>query len=102
MKIFKKKPIIKNGRTLKAAALKYEPEHDYAPQVMATGKGRVADKIVETAREAGVPVYRDAALAETLNRLQIGDMIPRELYEAVAEVLAYIVRIDGAGDQRNG
>jgi len=81
-------------KTRKAAALRYDPERDYAPQVMAAGEGYVADKIIETARGAGVPLYRDEALAETLNRLRVGDAIPRELYEVVAEVLAFVVGLD--------
>ena len=87
-----KKPM----NTASAASLKYDPERDYAPTVTAAGKGYVAEKIVEAARGAGVPVYRDKALAETLSGLRVGAMIPRELYEIVAEVLAYIINIDQA------
>ena len=85
-----------------AATLKYNPEFDYAPQVTAAGRGYVAEKIIETAREAGVPIYRDEALAETLNRISVGDMIPRELYEVVAEVLAFVMNIDRESDNSNG
>ena len=74
--------------------MKYDPGRDYAPQVTAAGTGYAADRIIEAARGAGVPVYRDEALAETLNRLQIGEMIPRELYEVVAEVLAFVIGVD--------
>lgn len=91
MKPFNKK----RKKITEAASLKYDPERDYAPQVTAAGKGFVAEKIIDAARSAGVPVYRDEALAETLTRLQIGEMIPRELYEVVAEVLAFVVGIDG-------
>ena len=87
----------KNDKIPQAASLKYDHGKDYAPQVTAAGKGFVAEKIVETARGAGVPVYRDEALAETLNRLQVGEMIPRELFEVVAEVLAYIYRLKASG-----
>jgi len=84
-----------------AASLKYDPERDYAPQVTAAGKGHIAEKIIEAARGAGVPVYRDEALAETLTRLKVGDMIPRELYEVVAEVLAFVIGVD-RGQGRGG
>ena len=84
----------KHKKTPEAATLRYNPEQDYAPQVTAAGKGYIAEKIIETARAAGVPVYRDEALAETLNRLQVGDMIPRELFEVVAEVLAFVMGLD--------
>ena len=84
----------KRKKLREAASLKYDPERDYAPQVTAAGKGYVADRIIEAAKDAGVPVYRDEALAETLARLQVGDMIPRELYEVVAEVLAFFIGVD--------
>ena len=89
-----KQPVKKDKKITEAASLKYDPERDYAPQVTAAGKGYVAEKIIGTAREAGVPVYKDEALAGTLTRLQVGDMIPRELYEVVAEVLAFVIGID--------
>ena len=60
----------------------------------AAGSGYVAEKIVDAAKGAGVPVYKDEALAATLARLRVGDMIPAEVYGAVAEVLAYIIRAD--------
>ena len=85
---------IKKPKIKEAASLKYDPKSDYAPQVTAAGKGFVAEKIIDTAKAAGVPVYRDEALAETLNRLQVGETIPRELYEVVAEVLVFIINID--------
>ena len=66
-----------------AVALAYEPG-DTAPKILATGKGEVADRIVEKAKESNVPLYKDNKLADTLSRLQIGDAIPPELYEVVA------------------
>ena len=88
------RPENKKKKHAEAAALKYDPARDYAPQVTAAGRGYVADRIIETARDAGVPVYRDETLAQTLTRLQVGDMIPRELFEVVAEVLAFVIGID--------
>ncbi|MCL2057485.1 MAG: EscU/YscU/HrcU family type III secretion system export apparatus switch protein [Oscillospiraceae bacterium] len=87
----------KAKKNREAASLRYDPERDYAPQVTAAGRGYVAETIIKTAREAGVPVYRDEALAETLNRLSVGDMIPRELFEVVAEVLAFVIGVDQRG-----
>ena len=72
-----------------AIALEYDPE-DMAPKVIASGKGALADKIIEKAKEAKVPVHKDDKLADTLSRLEIGDMIPPELYEAVAEILVFV------------
>ena len=63
---------------------------DEAPKVLATGKGLVAEKIIEEAKKSDVPVHKDSKLAGTLSKLEIGDMIPPELYEAVAEVLVFV------------
>ena len=78
----------------RAAALKYDPREDPAPTVKALGKGLVAQRIVDAARAAGVPVYEDGQLAEALGRLRIGDQIPQELFDVVAEMLAYIAAVD--------
>ncbi len=72
-----------------AIALAYRPDEE-APKVIATGKGVLADKIIEKAKESNVPIHRDDKLAATLSKLEIGDMIPPELYEAVAEVLVFV------------
>ncbi len=61
-----------------------------APRVVATGSGLVADNIVATARVHGVPLDEDAALAGALARVELGREIPRELYVAVAQVLAFV------------
>lgn len=82
------------GKALRAAALAYRPEKDAAPRVTASGRGAVAEKIVETARNAGVPVREDPGLAEVLSHLDPGDEIPPETYRAVAEVLAFLYRLD--------
>lgn len=76
-----------------AVALAYEPG-DLAPKILATGKGVLADKIIEKAKESDVPLYKDNKLAKTLSRLQIGDMIPPELYEVVAEILVFVDDMD--------
>ena len=76
-----------------AAALAYTPG-ERAPKILATGKGRVAEKIIETAKENKVPTYQDNKLADTLSKLQIGDMIPPELYEVVAEILVFVDDMD--------
>lgn len=77
-----------------AVALKYDGEAGEAPQVVASGKGIIAEKIIARAVEAKVPVHTDAALAQTLSHLQVGQEIPPELYQAVAEVLAFILFVD--------
>ena len=72
-----------------AIALEYNPD-EAAPKVIATGKGLVAEKIIEKAKEENIPVNADSKLAGTLSKLEIGDMIPPELYEAVAEILVFV------------
>lgn len=76
-----------------AVALEYDP-NDAAPKVIATGKGIIAEKIIEKAKESDVPVHRDDKLADTLSRLEIGEMIPPELYEVVAEILLFVDNMD--------
>ena len=76
-----------------AIALEYDPS-DEAPRVVASGKGILADKIIEKARESSVPIHRDDKLADTLSRLDIGEMIPPELYEVVAEILVFVNDMD--------
>ena len=73
-----------------AIALEYNPNESEAPKVVATGKGLIADKIIEQAKEADIPVHKDSKLAGTLSKLEIGEMIPPELYEAVAEILVFV------------
>ena len=76
-----------------AVAIEYVPG-EAAPKILATGKGQVAEKIIEKAKESNVPLYKDNKLADTLSRLQIGDMIPPELYEVVAEILVFVDDMD--------
>ena len=78
---------------LTAVALEYNPEED-APKVVASGKGVVAQRILEKGKEAKVPVHQDDKLANTLSRLEIGEMIPPELYEVVAEILVFVDAMD--------
>jgi flagellar biosynthesis protein len=85
--MMKKKP--------KAVALKYEKEKDAAPRIVAKGRGFVAQKIIETARAHGVPLYEDKNLVQVLEALDLETEIPTELYRAVAEVLAFIYRLNG-------
>ena len=77
-----------------AVALSYE-EGDQAPKILATGKGYVAEKIIEAAKEENVPIHKDEKLAATLSKLEIGDYIPKELYGVVAEILVFVDRVEG-------
>lgn len=84
-----------------AVAVAYEPG-DRAPKILATGKGSVADKIIEKAKESNVPLYKDNKLADTLSKLKIGDAIPPELYEVVAEILVFVDDMDRLKAKMNG
>ena len=77
-----------------AVALGYDPNEDGAPKVIASGRGALAEKIIEQAKENKVPVHQDDKLADTLSRLEIGEMIPPELYEVVAEILVFVDAMD--------
>ncbi len=76
----------------RASALRYEGSG--APKVTATGRGLVADRIVEVARENGIPVREDPALAEALASLELDTEIPQDLYTAVAEAIAWAYTLD--------
>jgi flagellar biosynthesis protein len=76
----------------RAAALRYEG--GAAPKVVASGQGLVAERILEVAREAGVPIRSDAALTEALGSLEIGAEVPEDMWHAVAEALAWAYRLD--------
>ena len=79
----------------KAVAIIYnEKETGAAPRVVAGGKGFLAEKIIETAQEAGIHIHEDPNLVELLAKVPIGDEIPVELYQTVAEVLAFVYQVN--------
>lgn len=90
--------IDENMKRKKAVAIQYAPGDD-APTVIAKGKGILADKIVEKADEAALPIYKDAKLAEELTKIDIGAYIPAELYAVVAEVLLFVTDLDKMHDK---
>lgn len=77
-----------------AVALSYEATKNDVPKVIAKGKGIVADNILEKAKENNIPIQEDPTLIELLSKLNINDSIPEELYQAVAEVFAFVYRTD--------
>ena len=76
-----------------AVAIQYEVGEE-APKIIASGKGHVAERILEVANKEHIPIHQDAPLAGTLSKLEIGDYIPKELYEVVAEILVYVDNMD--------
>jgi len=83
----------KSKNQKEAVALGYNPIKDDAPIVLASGKEKIAEKIIEIARKNNIPIKDDPVLAAALMQIEINDKIPPELYRVVAEVLAYIYRI---------
>ncbi len=84
-----------NGKARKkAVALKYDAGKDNAPKISAKGSGAVAEKIIELARERGIPLKEDPDLAQMLMQLDWYEEIPSALYQVVAEVLAFAYRMN--------
>jgi len=80
-----------NPRT--AVAITYDPKES-APKIIASGKGYLADKIIAKAKEVDIPLHKDEKLAATLSKIEVGNMIPPELYEVVAEILVFVDKMD--------
>lgn len=78
----------------KVAALRYDQTIGNAPIISAAGKGLIADTIIEKAKENKIPIIEDSSTVELLAEFNINETIPEELYQAVAEVFAYIHRVD--------
>ena len=84
----------------KAVALKYDMERDTAPRVVAKGRGHVAENIMAVAQKNTVPVYQNKTLVNMLMALELDREIPPELYRAIAEVMAYVYRIDKKAEKK--
>ena len=87
MPVKKKK---ESGQPKVAAAIRYDAARDDAPRLTAKGKGHVAERIIELARQHNIPIRSDKALIQILSQLDIDRHIPPELYKAVAEILAFV------------
>jgi len=88
----------KNQAMKMAAAIKYDAEKSNAPTVTASGRGTIAEKIIELALEQGIPIKNDPDLVQILSKLKVGSEIPVELYRAIAEILAFVYSLNE--DQR--
>jgi len=82
----------------RAIALQYDPNKNEAPSVTASGRGWLAERIIQLANDNSVPIIEDNALAKALGDLPLGEEVPQELYEAVAAIYAFIIE----ADQRTG
>lgn len=90
-----KAPSVGAVRTPVAVALQYDPEIADAPRVVATGQGAVAEQILNLAFAHGVKVRTDPDLAQILAAVDVDSIIPVEAFAAVAEILAYVYRLNG-------
>ncbi|WP_313075022.1 EscU/YscU/HrcU family type III secretion system export apparatus switch protein [Lacrimispora sp.] len=81
----------KNTLNKKAVAIKYDENKNAAPVIVASGMGYMAEKIIETANESGVPVYEDNSLASILTQLELGAQVPEELYHAIVDIYLYFL-----------
>ena len=77
-----------------AVALGYDGEQMHAPKVLAKGGGFMAERILEIAKEQGIPIQKDESLAASLHQLDLGTIIPEELYAVVAELLAFMMKME--------
>ncbi len=86
----------------KAVAILYDSQKSSSPKVIASGKGEIAKRIIETAKQSGVHIQEDANLVELLSKIDIGDEIPTELYQTVAEVLAFVYQVNNKFKEKLG
>ena len=76
----------------KAVALGYNKERDNAPKILASGKGELANNIIQAAKAHNIPIKEDKDLVEILSKIDINQEIPPNLYKAVAEVFSFLYR----------
>lgn len=77
-----------------AVALKYDKDKTPTPVVIASGKGHMAEKIIELAEQNKVPMQKNSLLAESLSKLYLGEKVPLDLYEAIAQILVCVMHVD--------
>ncbi len=81
--------------SMQAVALHYDRRPDSTPKVVATGRGDLAQSIIDAAKAAGVDIIEDPDLLEVLGHVPLGEDIPDEMFQAIAEILAFIYRLNG-------
>jgi len=84
----------KDNLQKKAVALKYDIEEDNAPRIVANGKGELAQKLIKFAREHDIPIRENEDIVDILVQLNIGEDIPPQLYEVIAEILSFIYNLE--------
>ncbi|MBO6303758.1 MAG: EscU/YscU/HrcU family type III secretion system export apparatus switch protein [Selenomonadaceae bacterium] len=97
----KEEPDLDPNKNPEAVALRYDMERDNAPRVVAKGRGHVAENIMAVAQKNTIPVYQNKTLVNMLMALELDREIPPELYKVIAEVMAYVYRIDKKHGKNN-
>ncbi len=85
--------MLRSDNKKSAVALKYNPEKDYSPIVVAAGHGHAAERIISLADESGVPIYRDDSAAAVLTMLDVGQGVPPEMYSVVAAIYVEVMKL---------
>ncbi len=85
-----------------AVAIRYDRERENAPRVVAKGRGVIAQQLMAIAKKHAVPVYQNQTVTQLLMAVELDREIPPELYQAVANVLAYVYRLDGRAAEKTG
>lgn len=85
----------------KAVALSYDDADDPSPKIEALGKGYIAEKIIETAIKNNVPIYEDENIVNVLLKLEVGELIPPQLYTAIAEIIVFTMELEASSSQDN-
>jgi len=88
------RPTTRRAGENKAVSLRYDDGEDRAPAVTAKGEGFLAKKIIQLAEENDIPLYQDEDLVELLYTLDLDEEIPPSLYEVVAEIFAFVYRLN--------
>ncbi|MBI5117011.1 EscU/YscU/HrcU family type III secretion system export apparatus switch protein [Candidatus Poribacteria bacterium] len=78
----------------RAVALRYNRDKEHAPRIVAKGSGQIAERIIEVARAHGITIYEDKDLIELLSKLELYEVIPPQLYQVIAEILAFVYRLN--------
>ena len=84
-----------------AVAIRYDRQSMPAPQVVAKGRGVIAERLIGLARQHGIPIVEDRLLVESLDKLNVNQQIPAELYQVLAEILVAVYKAE-AGSKRAG
>lgn len=91
---------VKKREDRTAVAVSYDIEKDAAPVILAAGKGPLAEKILKIAEDNKIPLFEDRGLATLLSRIEIETEVPPELYVLVAEILAFVFKLDQMATKR--